>query len=89
MPRTVQLSEDAYASLAALKEEGESFSSVVKRLVRTRKNPRALLDLSGVRDGFDPEALRRLSRDRDVEELRRRGLYPSASRRPSARRRRG
>jgi len=42
--KTVNLSEDAYAALAALKREGESFSEVVRRL--TRKN-RSLLDFAG------------------------------------------
>ena len=73
------MSEDAYASLAALKKEGESFSVVIRRLVRSRKNPRALLELSGVRTGFDLAALRRTSRERDLEALRRRGLVPKAS----------
>jgi predicted CopG family antitoxin len=42
--KTVRLSEDAYAVLAALKKEGESFSEVVRRLVRGR---RSLLDFAG------------------------------------------
>jgi predicted CopG family antitoxin len=69
MPKTVQLSEEAYASLAALKREGESFSDVVKRLVRSRKEPRALMALKGPREDFDLEALRRQSRERDLAKL--------------------
>jgi predicted CopG family antitoxin len=32
--KTITLAEDAYAALAALKHEGESFSDVVRRLAR-------------------------------------------------------
>ena len=42
--KTVTLSEDAYAALAALKREGESFSDVVRRLTRTG---RSLLEFAG------------------------------------------
>ena len=42
--KTGTLSEDAYAALAALKREGESFSDVVRRL--TRKG-RSLLEFAG------------------------------------------
>lgn len=41
MPKQVQLSDDAYATLSALKAPGESFSDVVRRLA-ARKN---LMDL--------------------------------------------
>lgn len=34
--KTVTLAEDAYAALASLKVEGESFSEVVRRLVGSR-----------------------------------------------------
>lgn len=79
MPKTVQLSEEAYASLAALKRRGESFSDVVNRLVRARKDPRALLRLKGPRDDFDLQALRDLSKRKDMEDLARRGLARSPS----------
>lgn len=69
MAKTVQLSDEAYGRLAALKREGESFSDVVNRLVRERKNPAALLELKGPRDYYDVEALRRVSRERDLEKL--------------------
>lgn len=51
--RTVNLSEEAYDRLKALKREGESFSEVVNRI--TGKH--ALRDLVGV---LDPEAAERL-----------------------------
>lgn len=38
--RTVTLSEDAYAALAARKREGESFSEVVRRLTKTDRSLR-------------------------------------------------
>lgn len=78
MAKTVQLSEDAYASLAALKRRGESFSDVVNRLVRSQKNPLALLELSRPREDFDFEALRRASLERDLPNLARRGRSPAA-----------
>lgn len=42
--KTVTLAEDAYAALAALKKEGESFSDVVRRLARGN---RSLLEFAG------------------------------------------
>ena len=42
--RTVTLSDDAYAALAALKRGGESFSDVVRRLAR---GSRSLLEFAG------------------------------------------
>jgi predicted CopG family antitoxin len=44
--RTISLSEDAYQALAASKRPGESFSDVVRRLVRRR----SLSDLVGIVD---------------------------------------
>ena len=46
MARTVQLSDEAYQRLRLLRREGESFSDVVNRIVRSLKDPRKLLDLS-------------------------------------------
>ncbi|HLE97839.1 MAG TPA: antitoxin VapB family protein [Candidatus Thermoplasmatota archaeon] len=42
MARQVQLADEAYARLSALKRDGESFSDVVLRLTRPRKDPRGL-----------------------------------------------
>lgn len=54
--KTVTLSEDAYAALASLKKEGESFSQVVRRL--TRKS-RSLLEFAGAWKGFPAEKMDR------------------------------
>jgi predicted CopG family antitoxin len=54
--KTVTLSEDAYAALAALKREGESFSEVVRRL--TRKS-RSLLEFAGAWKDFKDEKMDR------------------------------
>ncbi len=42
--KTITVSEDAYAALAALKRKGESFSDVIRRLAR---GSRSLLDFAG------------------------------------------
>lgn len=55
MPRSVQLSDDAYALLKALKRERESFSDVVKRLASERKDPRKLKELKGWGEGLGIE----------------------------------
>ena len=52
--KTVTLSEDAYASLAARKREGESFSEVVRRLTRT---DRSLKEFAGLWSDVPPEKL--------------------------------
>lgn len=77
--KTVTLSEDAYAALAALKKEGESFSEVVRRL--TRKG-RSLLEFAGAWKDFPEdkmdrylaflEAGNRLSKAKLAREMRRR-----------------
>ncbi|MHB8585407.1 MAG: antitoxin VapB family protein [Thermoplasmatota archaeon] len=46
LPRTVQLSDEAYATLANLKRPNESFSDTVKWLAAAQKNPEKLLQLS-------------------------------------------
>ena len=76
--KTVTLSEDAYAALAALKKEGESLSDVVRRLTRTS---RPLLDFAGAWKGVRSETMDRylafldagdrLSRARLTRKLRR------------------
>jgi predicted CopG family antitoxin len=77
--KTVTLSEDAYAALAALKREGESFSDVVRRLAR---QGRSLLEFAGAwkdfpRDKMDRylaflDAGDRLSKEKLVRGLRNR-----------------
>lgn len=69
VPRTVQLSDAAYATLAALKSAGESFSDAVLRLAAERKRPLALLDLPPPDARFDLDALRRLAGDADRARL--------------------
>lgn len=76
MPRTVQLSDDAYRTLAALKRPNESFSLTIRRLASGRKDPHALRRLKPVRSDFDLEDLRRRMALAD-----RRGLTASRSRR--------
>jgi predicted CopG family antitoxin len=68
MPKTVQLSDDAYATLAALKAPGESFSETVLRLVGERKDPTLLLKLGGLRPDYDYRELR--TRSNQIEERR-------------------
>lgn len=71
MPRTVQLSDDAYATLTALKRSGESFSDTVKRLAAERKDLNALRDLRKIQrvPGYDYDALDKFSADKDRREL--------------------
>ena len=70
----MQLSEEAYATLAAIKRPGESFSDVVLRTIRSRKDPRALDRLGPRLDGFDLDEVRKKMRKADLERLRRLGL---------------
>lgn len=74
MPRTVQLSEEAYSTLAAIKRPGESFSDVVLRTIRSRKDVRALSRLSPRIPGWDTEKVREKMRRADLERLRQLGL---------------
>lgn len=71
MPKTVQLSEDAYATLAALKRPGESFSDTVKRLAASQKDVHALRRLRKVKRfaGYDFERLRRGASDAERRRL--------------------
>lgn len=75
--RTIGLSEDAYQRLAAVKQEGESFSDVVRRLTGAS----LLLKLAGTMDATTAKGYRRAiaegrrrenaSRDRRVRRMRR------------------
>jgi len=61
--RTVTLTVDAYAALAAAKQDGESFSAVVRRL--TGSNLR-LSDFAGAWKGVPPSKLRAVHRYLDL-----------------------
>lgn len=61
--RTLNVSVDAYDALAARKQERESFTDVILRLA----HPTRLVDLAGVLDPKETDALRR-----DAAESRRR-----------------
>lgn len=78
MPRTVQLSDEAYATLAALKKQGESFSDVVRRIAAERKDPRQLLKLR-VRSDHDYEMVHRKMAAADRRKLER--LFPHLKKR--------
>ena len=70
MARSVQLSEQAYATLTALKRKGESYSDVVLRMASERKDPKRLLRLVGRGRATGDEAFRRKMRDADAERWR-------------------
>lgn len=65
MAHSVHLSDEAYGLLTALKEEGESYSDVVKRLASSRRDLSALRELSGPREGFDLDTIRGKMADAD------------------------
>ena len=65
MAKSVRLTDEAYATLAARKRPGESFSDVVKRLAHGRKDLAALPPL---RADFD-EARRKM-READAAKAR-------------------
>ncbi|WP_251329060.1 antitoxin VapB family protein [Haloplanus pelagicus] len=54
MSKSIRLSEDAYERLAAHKRDDETFSEVVLRLA----GERSLLDLAGILDDDEADALR-------------------------------
>lgn len=70
MPKTVQLSDEAYATLASMKRQGESFSEVVKRLASERKDPRRLLHLTPPDPSWDYEDFRKKMDAADRRKLR-------------------
>lgn len=69
MPKTVQLSDAAYSTLAALKSPRESFSDTVLRLATERKDPTLLLKLSELRSDIDYRVLRDISRKKELKRL--------------------
>lgn len=74
MPKTVQFSDKAYATLKALKRDGESFSDTILRMAASQKDPLALLNLPAPDFDWDYTAIRRTSNRIDRERLRDRGL---------------
>lgn len=81
MAKTVQLSDEAYESLRLLKQEGESFSDVVNRIVRSLKDPRKLLELSPPAPEIDWDELD--ERMRSADRLRARSLLENDNGQPS------
>jgi predicted CopG family antitoxin len=69
MPKQVQLSDDAYATLAALKRPAESFSDAVRRLAATGKDLRALRGLGPRRARWDDDAVHRRGAEADRKRL--------------------
>jgi predicted CopG family antitoxin len=68
MSKSIRLSEEAYERLAAHKREDETFSEVVLRLA----GERSLLELAGILDNEEADALREAveeRRERRGEEL--------------------
>jgi len=70
MPKQVQLSDDAYTTLSALKAPGESFSDVVRRLA-AKKDLVALRQLGPRIQGWDDALLHRKGAEADRTRLRR------------------
>jgi len=69
MPKQVQLSDDAYATLAALKRPTESFSDAVRRLAASGKDLGGLRRLGPRRPGWDDEAFHRKGAEADRKAL--------------------
>ena len=71
MSKSIRLSEDAYERLAAHKQEDETFSDVVLRLV----GERSLLELAGILSDEEADELRdavaerRESRSKELEDI--------------------
>mgnify|MGYP006277875865 FL=1 len=69
MSKSIRLSDEAYERLAARKEDDETFSDVVLRLA----GERSLLDIAGILDDDEADALRdaveerRERRERELE----------------------
>lgn len=65
--KTITITEDAYARLAAQKEEGESFSEVICRMTGSA----SLFDLVGILSDQEAEAIERHIRERRANMRRR------------------
>lgn len=63
MTKTIGLSDDAYEALAAVKQPGESFSDVTRRLVGEHRKRRSIRDSAGTWPMTKEEA------DRLVQEI--------------------
>ncbi|MEK6934668.1 MAG: antitoxin VapB family protein [Nanoarchaeota archaeon] len=48
MTKVISISDDVYNSLKNLKKPGESFSIVIRKLVKKRKSKKGLLSLAGI-----------------------------------------
>ena len=71
MPKQVQLSDEAYATLAALKKPAESFSDAVRRLAAAGKDLNALRELGPRLPGWDDAAMHRKGAEADRRALER------------------
>ena len=71
MPKQVQLSDDAYATLAALKRPTESFSDAVRRLASAGKDLSRLRRLGPRLPGWDDAAAHRKGAEVDRKALER------------------
>jgi len=69
MPKQVQLSDEAYATLAALKRPSESFSDAVRRLAASGKDLKALRRLGPRLPGWDDAAVHRKGAEADRKAL--------------------
>ena len=71
MPKQVQLSDEAYATLSALKKPTESFSDAVRRLAAAGKDLNALRELNPRLPGWDDAAMHRKGAEADRKALER------------------
>ena len=71
MPKQVQLSDDAYKTLAALKQPAESFSDTVRRLAAAGKDLRALRRLGPRVPGWDDSEVHRKGAEADRKRIER------------------
>ena len=81
MPKQVQLSDDAYKTLAALKQPAESFSDTVRRLAAAGKDLRLLRRLGPRMPGWDDSEVHRKGAEADRKRFER--LMREGSRRRS------